>query len=135
MNRFSTGEHANVIPFPVGVALVLLFCCLSAKAEDTKVHLTDYAAYASIATYRTLDYTSTRYGLSLGGHEDILPSFVVKNLPVFAAFEGLATAGEISGSVYLIHHGHRKLARFTNAVSIGVGSFMVARNYSYGRTK
>jgi hypothetical protein len=96
---------------------------------DTKIHFADYAAYAGIGAYRTLDYLSTRRGLAHGAGEDILPNFVVKNPPVFAAFEGLATAGEIAGSVYLIHHGHRKLARFTNYVSIGVGSVVVAHNY------
>jgi hypothetical protein len=108
-----------------------LFCCLSAKTEtDTKIHLVDYVNYTGIAAYRTLDYFSTRRGLALGGHEEILPQFVVNNAPVFVAFEGLATAGEIAGSVFLIHHGHRRLARFENYVSIGLGVASVARNYS-----
>jgi hypothetical protein len=128
LNRFSTG---------LKIGAVLAFACLSAKAQqpDTTIHFSDYAAYAGIGTYRTLDYFSTRRGLALGGHEEILPNFVAKNAPVLAAFEGLATAGEVAGSVYLIRHGHRKLARFENYVSIGVGSVTVARNYSIGGAK
>jgi hypothetical protein len=112
-------------------AALLLLVTLSASAQDTKIHFADYAAFSAVGTYRVLDYTSTRRGLALGGHEEILPNFVATSPVRLGLFEGMATAGEIAGSVYLIRHGHRKLARFENYVSIGLGSVNVAHNYSF----
>jgi hypothetical protein len=113
--------------------LFILLCCLPVKAEtpDTTIHAADYALYASIASWRTLDYFSTRRALALGGKEEVLPQFVVDSPVRLGLFEGLATAGEIAGSVYLIRHHHRKLARFENAVSIGLGTGSVVNNYRF----
>jgi hypothetical protein len=98
--------------------------------EQGKPHLLDDALYASLAGYRTLDYFSTRRALAGGAHEVILPQWVVDNRSTFIAFEGLATVSEIGGSVWLIRHGHRRMARTMNAVSIGLGVQAVAHNYT-----
>jgi hypothetical protein len=98
--------------------------------EHGRPHLLDDALYASLAGYRTLDYFSTRRALAGGAHEVILPQWVVDNRATFIAFEGLATASEIGGSVWLIRHGHRRLARTMNAVSIGLGVQAVVHNYT-----
>ncbi|HEY3990903.1 MAG TPA: hypothetical protein VGM02_16505 [Acidobacteriaceae bacterium] len=101
-----------------------------ALPQQGRPHLLDYTLYASIATYRTLDYFSTRHALAGGAHETVLPQWVVENRGTFIAFEGLATAGEVGGSVWLIHHGHRRMARAVNVVSIGLGVQAVANNYT-----
>jgi hypothetical protein len=93
-------------------------------------HLLDDALYASIAGYRTLDYLSTRRALAGGAHEVVLPQWVIANRGTFIAFEGLATAGEVSGSVWLIRHGHRRMARAVNAFSVGLGMKTVVHNYT-----
>jgi hypothetical protein len=98
--------------------------------EQGRPHLLDLGLYTSIAGYRTLDYLSTRRALAGGAHEVILPQWVVNNRGTFIAFEGLATASEIGGSMWLIRHGHRRMARTMNAVSIGLGVQAVVNNYT-----
>jgi hypothetical protein len=98
--------------------------------EQGKPHLLDGALYASIASYRTLDYLSTRRALAGGAREVVLPQWVVNNQGTFIAFEGLATVSEVSGSIWLIRHGHRRMARAMNAVSIGLGVQAVVNNYT-----
>ena len=97
--------------------------------EQGRPHLLDDVLYTSIAGYRTLDYLSTRRALAGGAHEVILPQWVVENRGTFIAFEGLATASEIGGSVWLIRHGHRRIARAMNVMSIGLGTQAVVNNY------
>jgi hypothetical protein len=98
--------------------------------QQERPHLLDDALYASIAGYRALDYLSTRRALAGGAHEVVLPQWVVANRGTFIAFEGLATASEVGGSVWLIRHGHRRMARAVNAVSIGLGAQAVVHNYT-----
>jgi hypothetical protein len=98
--------------------------------EQGRPHLLDLGLYTSIAGYRTLDYLSTRRALAGGAHEVILPQWVVNNRGTFIAFEGLATASEIGGSMWLIRHGHRRMARTMNVVSIGLGVQAVVNNYT-----
>ena len=98
--------------------------------EQGRPHLLDDVLYTSIAGYRTLDYLSTRRALAGGAHEVILPQWVVENRGTFIAFEGLATATEIGGSVWLIRHGHRRIARAMNVMSIGLGTQAVVNNYT-----
>jgi hypothetical protein len=100
------------------------------RAGQDRPHLLDTVLYASIAGYRTLDYFSTRHALAGGAHERILPQWVVNNDGVFIAFEGFATAGEVSSSVWMIRHRHRRMARMMNAVSIGLGVQAVVNNYT-----
>jgi hypothetical protein len=98
--------------------------------EQGRPHLPDDALYASIAGYRTLDYLSTRRALAGGAREMVLPQWVVANRGTFIAFEGLATASEVGGSIWLIRHRHRRMARAMNAVSIGLGARAVIHNYT-----
>lgn len=100
------------------------------RAEPNRPHLLDMALYATIAGYRTMDYFSTRHAIAGGAREMILPQWVVENRGAFIAFEGLATAGEVSSSVWLIRHRHRRVARMMNAVSIGLGVQAVVNNYT-----
>jgi hypothetical protein len=101
---------------------------LSLPRRETP-HLLDFGLYASDAGYRTLDYLSTRRALAGGAREKVLPQWVVDNPGTFIAFEGLATASEVGGSVWLIRHGHRRIARTMNLVSIGLGTQTVVNNY------
>jgi hypothetical protein len=98
--------------------------------EQGKPHLLDGALYASIVSYRTLDYFSTRRALAGGAREVVLPQWVVDNRGTFIAFESLATVSEVSGSIWLIRHGHRRTARVMNAMSIGLGVQAVVNNYT-----
>jgi hypothetical protein len=98
--------------------------------EQGRPHLFDLGLYTSIAGYRTLDYLSTRRALAGGAREVELPQWVVDNPGTFIAFEGLATATEVGSSVWLIHHGHRRIARAANMVSVGLGFQTVIHNYT-----
>jgi hypothetical protein len=100
------------------------------RAEPNRPHLLDMILYASIAGYRTMDYFSTRRALAGGAREMILPQWVVDNRGAFIAFEGLATTGEVSSSVWLIRHRHRRISRTMNLVSIGLGTQTVVNNYT-----
>src|SRR5262249_15915778 len=94
---------------------------LSLPRQETPP-LLGFGLYASVAGYRPLDYLSTRRALAGGAREKVLPQWVVDNPGTFIAFEGLATASEVGGSVWLIRHGHRRIARTMNLVSIGLGT-------------
>jgi hypothetical protein len=98
--------------------------------QQERPHLLDLGLYTSVAGYRTLDYLSTRRALAGGAREKVLPQWVVDNRGAFIAFEGLATASEVGGSVWLIRHGHRRMARTMNLVSIGLGTQAVVNNYT-----
>jgi len=100
------------------------------RLERPRVEALDLALYSSIAGYRTFDYLSTRRVLSHGGRETELPQFVVDNNATFAAFEGLATAVEVGTSVWLIRHGHQRVARTFNSVSVSLGTRTVLHNYA-----
>jgi hypothetical protein len=97
--------------------------------QQERPQLLDDALYASIAGYRAFDYLSTRYAMARGAREVVLPQWVVSNRGTFIAFEGLATVSEVSGSVWLIRHRHRRLARAMNVFSVGVGVNTVIHNY------
>ena len=90
----------------------------------------DGALYAAIAGYRTLDYLSTRQVLRAGGHESELPQWLVGSPAAFITFEAMATVAEVGSSVWLIRHGHRRMARTLNVVSVGLGGATVAHNYA-----
>jgi hypothetical protein len=96
--------------------------------RDTTIHFSDYTRYAGVATYRALDWKTTEDGLKLHCKEVELPRAVVESNGRLALFEGVATAGEIAGSVYLIRHGHRRIAQALDYVSIGVGMMVVSAN-------
>jgi hypothetical protein len=98
--------------------------------QQERPHLLDLGLYTSVAGYRTLDYLSTRRALAGGAREKVLPQWVVDNRGAFIAFEGLATASEVGGSVWLIRHGHRRMARTMNLLSIGLGTQAVVNNYT-----
>jgi hypothetical protein len=102
---------------------------MSPPAQQERPKLLDDALYASIAGYRTFDYLSTRYALARGAREVVLPQWVVGNRGTFIAFEGLATVSEVSSSVWLIRHRHRRLARTVNMFSVGLGVNTVVHNY------
>ena len=74
--------------------------------------------------------TSAPGALAGGADEVILLQWVVDNRGMFIAFEGLATASEVGGSVWLIQRGHRRMARAMNAVSIGLGFRAVVKNHT-----
>jgi hypothetical protein len=130
----ASGEPAPSAPIPAYSSSVRPVIAAArvrvSLPEQERPHLLDDALYASLAGYRTLDYFSTRRALAGGAHEVILPQWVVDNRGTFIAFEGLATASEIGGSVWLIRHGHRRMARTMNAVSIGLGVQAVVHNYT-----
>jgi hypothetical protein len=130
----ASGEAAPSVPTPAySSSLHPIISAAQVRIslpEQGRPHLLDGVLYASIASYRTLDYFSTRRALAGGAHEVILPQWVVANRGTFIAFEGLATASEVSGSIWLIRHGHRRMARTMNAVSIGLGTEAVVNNYT-----
>ena len=109
--------------------MILVRPATAPSARQEKPGLLDDALYASIAGYRTFDYLSTRYAMARGAREVVLPQWVVSNHGTFIAFEGLATASEVGGSVWLIRHRHRRLARAMNMFSVGVGVNTVIHNY------
>jgi hypothetical protein len=88
----------------------------------------DYALYGGVAASRALDFWSTERTIAAGGHEVELPKGLVASKPGFAAYEVGMSALQIGGSVMLHKHGHAKLARFADAVSISAGFATDGRN-------
>lgn len=81
----------------------------------------DYSLYAGVVAYRVGDYVSTESALARGQHEVELPAALVANKPGFAAYSLGLAALEIGSSVYLHKHGHAKLARIADVISITTG--------------
>lgn len=82
----------------------------------------DYALYGGVVAYRLGDYFTTEDSLSRGAREVQLPQCFVASKPGFMAYS-LGMAGlQIAGSVFLHRHGHAKLARLADAVSISAGT-------------
>lgn len=81
----------------------------------------DYALYAGVVLYRTGDYFTTEKVMDNGGSEVELPNSFVATHAGFAAFSAGMAALEIGGSAYLHWHGHAKLARVLDAISVGTG--------------
>jgi hypothetical protein len=129
----ASGEPAPSAPVPSyssSLRPVIAAAPVRVSLPQPTPHLLDVGLYASLATYRTLDYLSTRRAIAGGAREMVLPQWVVENRGTFMAFEGLATASEVGSSVWLIRHGHRRIARTMNVVSIGLGVQAVVNNYT-----
>jgi hypothetical protein len=128
-------------------AAVLMLAAFHAKAEDSSASASlvsapiqtrkevkhnfnkvDFALYGGVAAYHALDYWSTERTIAAGGHEVELPKSLVASKPGFAAYEVGMSALQIGGSVMLHKHGHKKLARFADAVSISAGFATDGRN-------
>jgi hypothetical protein len=130
----ASGEPAPSVPVPsYSSSLRPVIAAAPVRVsipQQARPHLLDLGLYASLASYRTLDYLSTRRAIAGGAREMVLPQWVVENRGTFIAFEGLATASEVGSSVWLIRHGHRRIARTMNVVSIGLGVQAVVNNYT-----
>lgn len=97
--------------------------------RDTRLTKVDYALYAGVLVYRTGDYFTTRRILKNGGHEYEMPYAVVSTGAGFATFSAGMAAIEIGSSVYLHRHGHAKMARWIDTLSVGGGSATVTSNW------
>jgi hypothetical protein len=89
----------------------------------------DLGIYGGVIAYRVGDYLTTERALSNGQHEIELPQSFVATKGGFAAYS-LGMAGlEITSSVLLHKHGHAKLARIVDSISIGAGTATDIHNY------
>ena len=95
------------------------------------LHMADYVRFGGIAAYRALDWQTTNTAIRIGCHERILPQSIANSPGRLAAFETGAAVGQMAGSAFLIHHGHRKLAQAIDWVSIGAGMLTVSSNEHY----
>lgn len=123
--------HAQGETFPLASTSALLVAPVVAHPLpdlSRSLHVADYARFAAIGAYRTLDWKTTTTGIRLGCKEVILPKSIANNSGRLAAFEVAATAGQIAASTFLIHRGHRKLAQSIDYLTIGAGMLTVAWN-------
>jgi hypothetical protein len=85
--------------------------------------------FASVATSRALDYSSTLNMRRRGRQEILLTNDVVDNHAAFAAIE-VAGTGVSIGASYLFHHyGHHKLERWTSIIHASLATSGAIRNY------
>lgn len=90
----------------------------------------DWMMLGAAAGLRYLDYQTTVKALSdpADFHEVILPQALVDNHAGFASFE----AGTVVANVWvyrlLVRHGHRRLARFGQAINLAAVGGTVAFN-------
>jgi hypothetical protein len=93
----------------------------------------DYALYGGILVYRAGDYMTSEKMFKAGAVEGILPRVIVDNRAGFIAFSAGMAAIEI-GSSYMLHkHGHAKLARIVDSISVGAGVANDVHNYQIGK--
>jgi hypothetical protein len=115
---------------------------LTTSVWRPKLSAWDYAAIASVAITRTLDYTSTEafltpkaiYGCPTctkraPGHEAILPAFVANNPGILATFEVGSTALTAYGEYWMVRHGHPKIGRVLMFAQAGSTLHVVVHNY------
>jgi hypothetical protein len=115
---------------------------LTTSVGRPKLSAWDYAAIASVAITRTLDYTSTEAFLTpkaifgcpactkrAPGHEAILPAFVANNPELLATFEAGSTALTAYGEYWMVRHGHRKIGRLLMFAQAGSTLHVVVHNY------
>jgi hypothetical protein len=90
----------------------------------------DWSLAGSVVATHLIDFTSTETCISTKVcREVILPNALVHSKPAFMAYE-LGTASlEILAQYELSRHGHRRIARFVQAVNIGLTTRTVERNY------
>ena len=99
----------------------------------TRLSALDYSLYGGVVAYRTLDYLSTaKCAKDILCHERELPRMVIETQGGLVAFEAGVAGLEIGSSVWLHRHGHRKLARTMDIVSVSGGGITVALNSIYG---
>ena len=85
--------------------------------------------FASVATSRALDFSSTLNMRRRGRQEILLTNDVVDNHAAFAAIE-VAGTGLSIGASYLFHHyGHHKLERWTSIIHATLATSGAIRNY------
>ncbi len=120
-------------------AFLLLALPMSARADSASVSLPDapmivrtatvhhdfdrfdYAIYAGVVGYRIGDYVTTERALSRGAVEGELPKSLVASKPAFLTYSLTMAAGEIAASVWLHKHGHPRLARAADTLSVASG--------------
>lgn len=122
----SLRAHGETIPSTSGLIVAPVAHPLPDLSRS--LHVGDYARFAGIAAYRSLDWKTTTTGIRLGCKEVVLPKSIANNSGRLAAFEIGATAAQIGASTFLIHHGHRKLAETMDYVTIGAGMLVVSFN-------
>jgi hypothetical protein len=89
----------------------------------------DLGLYLGVLGYHSMDYVTTEHNIHApGGYENVLPVALVKSHAGFAAYCGVLAAAEIGGSYWLHKHGHAKLARVADTISVAAGFTTVARN-------
>ena len=91
----------------------------------------DYATYGAIVAYHAGDYLSTEKFLKVGIKEGTLPYAFVASKPGLATYMVGLSALEIGASVYMHRHGHVRLARALDSLSVTTGAANVGRNLHF----
>lgn len=91
---------------------------------------TDWTMLGAVAGLRYLDYQTTVKALSdpADFHEAELPRALVDNHAGFAAFEASTVVANVWVYRLLVRHGHRRLARFGQAINLAAVGGTVANN-------
>lgn len=106
---------------------------LNPAPEAAPVHAfwdrTNIFLFSGVATFRGLDYASTRNMQARGRKEILLAPEVVNNSAAFASLEAAGAATSV-GISYIFHRtGHHTLERWMSISHISVTGFGVVRNY------
>jgi hypothetical protein len=138
---FASAEELPDVP-TIRNSTMAVAAGLTKSVERPKPSAWDYAAIASVAITRTLDYTSTEafltpkaiYGCPTcakraPGHEAILPSFVANNPAILGTFEAVSTALTAYGEYWMVRHGHARIGRVLMFAQAGSTLHVVVHNY------
>lgn len=102
---------------------------LTARAQERKrptVQRIDWALLAGNAGVRTYDAVTTRYALTHGKHETILPNAIAGNTVNMALYSAAMIGMDWTVNRMLTRHGHPKLARaFTiiDTAQVGIATW------------
>lgn len=112
----------KLILIAVWFTLLAIVSCYGEEKNSQKP--IDFAMYTAIVGTRITDYVTTEDVLDRGGHEDLLPSGLVHNKPLFASYE-IGTGGLEVFFLTRLHKHHPLLAR-----SIGIFDISLAAGAS-----
>lgn len=104
---------------------------INRPVDPHKVNFGDYMTLLGIGVDHIMDGVTTYKGVTLKPvpcRERMLPDFIALHPGRLAIYEAATWAGQVWVTKRLIEHGHDKIARYGNYITLGFGSGVVFYN-------
>lgn len=102
---------------------------INRPVDPHKVNFGDYMTIGAIGIVHAMDgYTTSKGVNDLHCKEQMLPDFITTHPGRLAIYEAATWLGQAWVTKRLIEHGHDKIARYGNYITLGFGSGIVFYN-------